>query len=253
MGETAFEILYQNDRLVAINKPPGMLVHRSPLSRDRVFVLQALRDQLGQRLYPVHRLDRATSGALLFALNPDTAHELNRAFAAQQVKKTYLAVVRGWPEPAAGLVDRPVRDDARETHREALTRYRRLAAAELPIANRRHATSRYSLMALEPRTGRRHQLRIHMERISHPIIGDTTHGDGEHNRLFREHLGTRRLLLHAASLVIPKSGNLPDGLAFHAPLRGEFAHTLDELGWREPDGPVAEAGTDSTSGTDSTC
>lgn len=249
MSPIRFEILYQDDRVVAINKPPGMLVHRSHLSRERHVVLQALRDQLDKRLYPVHRLDRATSGVLVFALDPDTAHDLNRAFTEQTVEKTYLAIVRGWPDPGEGSVARPVRDDARDTHREALTRYKRLAMAELPIANRRHPTSRYALMALAPQTGRRHQLRIHMERIAHPVIGDTTHGDGEHNRLFRQHLATHRLMLHASFLKIPKPENFEKALAFHAPLRGEFAHALEQLGWREAVTPFAEVTVDMTSGT----
>lgn len=250
MSGMHFEILFQNDRLVVINKPPGILVHRSHLSRERTVVLQALRDQLAQRLYPVHRLDRATSGVLLFALDPDTAHALNQVFTAQAVEKRYLAIVRGWPDPPEGSVDRPVRDDARDSHRDALTLYRRLATAELPIANRRHQSSRYALMALTPKSGRRHQLRIHMERISHPIIGDTTHGDGEHNRLFRQHLDAHRMMLHASHLSMQDPGNSHKTLAFHAPLRGEFAHALKQLDWQEPERPPAGIGEDITSGSD---
>ncbi|MDQ2070008.1 pseudouridine synthase [Natronospira bacteriovora] len=227
------EILHHDQWLVAVNKPPGMLVHRSHLSRERHVILQRLRDQLGQRLYPVHRLDRATSGVLLFALDPKTANSLTTTFGEGRADKAYLAVVRGWPEPETGHIDRPVRDDARESHREARTDYRRLALVEMPFSNRRHDTSRYALMQLEPETGRRHQLRIHMERIAHPIIGDTTHGDGEHNRLFRQHLDCHRLLLHASALTLAHPVEQDKTLALQAPLRGEFSDVIQTLGWRD--------------------
>jgi len=225
------DILYQDDRLVVINKPSGMLVHRTALSRDREFILQLLRDQLGQRIFPAHRLDRATSGVLVFALKSTVARWLNEAFQEQSVKKHYLAIVRGWPEPVSGLIDRPVKDDDRESHREARSRYERLDTRELAIANRRYSSSRYALMKLAPETGRRHQLRIHMERIAHPIIGDTTHGDGEHNRIFREHLEINRLMLHAWSLQLPDPDNTSNSLKFMAPPPEEWCHALDYLGW----------------------
>ncbi|MEA5445641.1 pseudouridine synthase [Gammaproteobacteria bacterium AB-CW1] len=226
-------ILYQDEQLVAVHKPSGLLVHRSPLSRDRVYLLQTLRDQLGRRLYPVHRLDRATSGVLVFAFDAETAHALNQAFTEQRVEKTYLAIVRGWPEPPEGHIDRPVRDDDREAHREAASDYRRLATATLPVANRRYPTSRYALVGLWPKTGRRHQLRIHMERISYPIIGDTTHGDGEHNRIFREHLGLDRLMLHALSLRLPHPAEPDQILDLRAQPGDQFALALERLGMAE--------------------
>jgi tRNA pseudouridine65 synthase len=224
-------ILYQDRYMVAVDKPPDILVHRSALSRDRVFLLQQLRDQLGRTLFPAHRLDRATSGILLFALEAEVARQLMTAFAERRVEKHYLAVVRGWPD-ALGQIERPVREDRNQAHREAESRYRRLATMELPVANRRYPTSRYSLLDLEPLSGRRHQLRIHMERISHPIIGDTTHGDGEHNRIFRQHFGIRRLMLHAQRLCIehPASGRQ---LELTAAPRGDFMRLLDRFDWAQ--------------------
>lgn len=227
----SFEILYRDHAMVAINKPPDILVHRSRLAKDREVVLQGLRDQLGQRLYPVHRLDRATSGVLIFGLSSEVAASLSASLPTDAARKAYLAIVRGWPEPEEGEIDRPVRDDDRREHREARTRYRRLATAELAIPNRRYPQSRYALMALYPETGRRHQLRIHMERVAHPIVGDTTHGDNDHNRIFRDRLALRRLMLHAWSLQLPH----PDPP--HRPVRitalpgDAFGAALERLGW----------------------
>ena len=200
-GHPPLPILYRDDRLVAIHKPPGVLVHRTGLaSRDERFLLQELRDQLGCRVYPLHRLDRATYGVLLFALSPETAAALGPAFGSGGVHKVYWAVVRGWTQPE-GTIDHPVRDrDTRGAPRAAQTRFRRLAQVELPVAVDRYPSSRYCLVEARPQSGRRHQLRAHFKHIHHPIIGDTSYGNGRHNRFFRERLGMGRLLLHARAL-----------------------------------------------------
>lgn len=194
------QILYQDEHYVAIDKPPGLLVHRSPISRDRVFVLQLLRDQLGRRVYPVHRLDRATSGVLIFGLSAAAAARLVERFEARLVDKEYLAVARGWVD-TEGVIDHPVADDeGNGIARPARTHYRGLATVELPFAVDRYPTARYSLVRVTPETGRRQQIRKHFKHISHHLIGDTTHGNGRHNRFFREHLGIARLLLMAHRL-----------------------------------------------------
>ena len=202
-------ILYQDEHYVAIDKPPGLLVHRSPISRDRVFALQLLRDQLGRRVYPLHRLDRATSGVMLFALSAAAAAAVGRQFDCGTVDKEYLAVVRGWVE-ADGLIDHPLADeDGNGAAQPAQTRFRCLAQIELPHAVDRYPTARYSLVAVHPLTGRRQQIRRHFKHVSHHLVGDTTHGNGRHNRFFREVLQIRRMLLLARSL------------AFHHPYLGE--------------------------------
>jgi tRNA pseudouridine65 synthase len=199
-GHVPLTILHHDAHLVAVHKPPGLLVHRSAISRDSVFLLQRLRDQLGARVYPVHRLDRATSGVIVFGLDPGTAAALGDAFAAGTVLKGYLAVARGWVD-VQGLIDHPVRDeDGDSAARPARTRYRRVATLELPYAVDRYPSARYSLVAVEPLTGRRQQIRKHFKHISHHLIGDTTHGNGRHNRFFRTRLGIDRLLLQAQSL-----------------------------------------------------
>lgn len=197
---TTLRILYQDAHYVLIDKPAGLLVHRSPVSRDRVFVLQTLRDQLGCRVYPIHRLDRATSGVLAFALNSDAAQRLAAEFAARRVGKKYLAVTRGWTD-RDGYIDHPVADeDSSGIAQAAKTRYRRLGTVELPVAVDRYPTARFSLVCAEPLTGRRQQIRRHFKHISHHLIGDTTHGNGRQNRFFRQHLGIHRLLLLAYRL-----------------------------------------------------
>jgi tRNA pseudouridine65 synthase len=193
-------ILYRDDQLIAINKPAGMLVHRSPISQDRLFVLQTLRDQIGQRVFPVHRLDRATSGVLLFALDSDTARSLVAQFETRQVGKRYVAVVRGWTDEQ-GTIDHPVADDeGNGLAQPARTSFRRLARIELPFAVDRYPTARYSLVEVRPDTGRRQQIRKHFKHVSHHLIGDTTHGNGRHNRFFRQQFAIHRLLLQSQQL-----------------------------------------------------
>ncbi|MGD2082216.1 MAG: pseudouridine synthase, partial [Chromatiales bacterium] len=221
----------RDDHYVAVDKPPGVLVHRSALSRDRIFVLQRLRAQLGKRLYPIHRLDRATSGVLVFGLTPEAAAALAGEFRAGRISKTYLAVVRGHPD-AEGVVDRPVRDRDDGRQAEARTRYRRLATAELAVAVTRYPTSRYALVEACPETGRRHQLRQHFKHIFHPVIGDTTYGEGRHNRFFRERFGVHCLLLRARGLSFthPKTGR---GVHIRAEPGEDWLLIARGLGWEK--------------------
>lgn len=224
------DILYLDDYLASVNKPPGLLVHRTGLDAGETrFALQLLRDQLGRPVWPVHRLDKGTSGVLLFALNADVARALGQAFEqGEGLRKTYHAVVRGWP-PEQGHINHPLRrmpDDMRTQREEvqpAETRYRTLERYELPLPQGHFEQTRCALVELEPLTGRRHQLRRHMKHISHPIIGDATHGKGALNRSVAGLLGVQRLWLHASRLELrhPVSGNMleiqaPPGEEWHA-------------------------------------
>ncbi|MDD3353645.1 pseudouridine synthase [Zoogloea sp.] len=235
-------ILYQDEHLVAIHKPSGLLVHRSELDRHETrFAVQLLRDQIGRHVYPAHRLDRGTSGILLFALDRATARALGGQFERQEVAKTYLAVVRGHP-PEAGRIDHALsrhRDAAEftgeassEQAQPALTDFRRLVTCELPHQVDRYPTSRYALVELTPHTGRRHQLRRHLKHIAHPIIGDATFGKGRHNRLFQQLFECHRMLLACVrmGIVHPHQGQ---PLILQAPLEGEFLAVLESLGWRD--------------------
>ncbi|MES9955470.1 MAG: pseudouridine synthase [Sedimenticola sp.] len=193
------QIVFQDEWYVAIHKPPGLLVHRSRIADGDRFAMQMLRDQIGQWVYPVHRLDRPTSGVLVFALGSESARALVRLFENRQVEKRYLAVVRGYSE-TQGHIDYPLLEEDASERQQAVTDYRRLATVELPIAVGRYRTSRYSLLEVSPVTGRMRQIRKHMKHIFHPIVGDTSHGDGKHNQMFRERFNCHRLLLQAAGL-----------------------------------------------------
>lgn len=232
-------VMHRDEQLIAIHKPSGLLVHRSNLDRHETrFALQILRDQIGQPVWPVHRLDKGTSGILLFALNVETGRALAAQFQSGAVRKRYLAVVRGIP-PESGCIDHPLKRMSEETAPEraphspaqpALTRYRRLASVELPYAVDRYPTSRYALVELTPETGRWRQLRRHLKHIAHPIIGDATHGKGRHNRFFAQHLGSNRLLLAAVELTLqhPQTGQ---PLTLQAPPADDFSAVLERLGW----------------------
>jgi tRNA pseudouridine65 synthase len=193
-------IIYRDDSLIAIHKPAGLLVHRSALDRHETrFALQMLRDQIGQPVYPVHRLDKGTSGVLLFALDREVGRLLNGQFERGEVSKRYRG--RGARAIRRNPARSIIRCSAWRTNmpasppvpprKPAQTRYRRLATVELPYRVDRYPSSRYALVELSPLTGRWHQLRRHMKHIAHPIIGDATHGKGRHNRLFQNCSATR--------------------------------------------------------------
>jgi tRNA pseudouridine65 synthase len=229
-------VLYLDERMVVVDKPSGLLVHRSPIDRHETrFALQIVRDQLGRRVYPVHRLDKGTSGVLALALDREAAAQLSRAFATRDVGKTYVALVRGWPDEA-GTIDRAlaaVEDDVvgpqSQEARAAATVYRRLATYELPVRVDRYPSSRYALLELSPLTGRRHQIRRHLAGASHPIVGDSTYGKGRHNRLFAERFGVRRLLLACTRLEFASTPGRDEPLRIDAPLAAEFAALLATL------------------------
>jgi tRNA pseudouridine65 synthase len=201
------KILFADDYLASVDKPAGLLVHRTGLDAGETrFAMQMLRDQLQRPVWPVHRLDKGTSGVLVFALNAEVARHLAQQFdSGHGLCKTYQAVVRGWPS-ASGTVDHPLRrlsDDARpmrDAVQPAITHYRVLHRFELPWATGPFCSTRLAELELRPQTGRRHQLRRHMKHLAHPIIGDATHGKGPLNRSLASQLGHQRLWLHASLL-----------------------------------------------------
>lgn len=222
-------LLHFGPGLVAIDKPAGLLVHPSALdAHEEVTAVRLLRGQLGEDVRPLHRLDKATSGVLAFARGAQAAREWRLAFESGQVRKRYLALVRGWP-PESGSIDYalardPEEPSAGQPRLEALTHFRRLACFEWPFpVDGRHPTSRYALMSIEPVTGRRHQIRRHFKHIAHPLVGDTTHGKGAHNRAVAAWLGISRLWLHATELELEG----PQGrVRIEAPCGPEWAPLL---------------------------
>lgn len=234
------EILYQDSDYVAINKPSGLLVHRTDLARfETEFALQILRDQLGQSVYPVHRLDRPTSGVLIFALSSESAKCLAEEFSEKRVKKKYLAVVRG-RSPEFCVVNHPLKEEldaiadkkARQDKpaQEAVTDVKTIATVELPFRIDRYPSTRYSLVCAIPHTGRKHQIRRHMKHLNHPIIGDVNHGVGKHNRFFREQFQNQRLLLACTEISFHHPKTKQD-VSIRAPLTRDFKEILEKLGW----------------------
>jgi tRNA pseudouridine65 synthase len=230
------EILYKDTHFVVVNKPAGLMVHRSRIApRETRFALQVVRDLVGCHVYPVHRLDKPTSGVLIFGLHPEAAGRLSSGFFNREVAKTYLAVVRGYTEEC-GIIDKPLvkyRDKKIRTAIEqpALTRFWRIGSVELPYPVSRYPTSRYSLIMVRPESGRLHQIRRHLHHISHPVIGDRAHGDGRHNRFFTETFACPRLLLAAVRVVFchPYTGST---VRVEAPLDRQFCRILQSFGWQ---------------------
>ncbi|WP_413668839.1 pseudouridine synthase [Mucilaginibacter sp. Mucisp86] len=223
------EIIYRDEHLIAINKPHGLLVHRSPIAADASeFALQLLRDQIGIKVNPVHRIDRKTGGILLFAFNKEVEIAMQKAFMENRVSKKYLAIVRGHT-PDMEDIDYPLRKE-NGTLQDAFTTYTTLKRAELDIALGKHPTSRYSLIEAVPTTGRMHQLRKHLSHIFHPIIGDRTHGCNKQNKLFLEQWEMTTMLLHASQLSFTHPVT-NDVVKIEAQLQPEFTRVMEIMGW----------------------
>ncbi|MCU8020228.1 MULTISPECIES: tRNA pseudouridine(65) synthase TruC [unclassified Shewanella] len=236
------EILYEDEHLVAIHKPAGLLVHRSYLARrERFFAMQLTRDLVGCHVFPVHRLDRPTSGVLLFAKSSEVANALCEQFASHTIEKQYLALVRG-NMYESGILDYALKveldelgdknADPNKAAQEAVTAYEPLLNTEIPYPSGRYPTSRFALVRLSPKTGRKHQLRRHMAHLRHPIVGDTTHGDGKQNTFFREHFGINRLWLIAKKLTFTHPIT-QTRLSIETELESEWETVFAELGWDE--------------------
>lgn len=227
------DILYDDANFIAINKPAGMLVHRTQISEDTVFVLQTLRDQIGASVYVIHRLDRATSGVLILGKSSADAESLAEQFREKTIEKRYWAIVRGWTDDR-GTIDYAVRDQDKPGAEllPAVTHYRTLGRSEVPHAiGYKYPTARFSLVEASPETGRRHQIRKHFAHILHPVIGDKRHGDNKHNAYFEKTLYLPRMFLHAGELAFthPVTGQ---PLRIQAPIDDLFEKTLGLLDLR---------------------
>jgi tRNA pseudouridine65 synthase len=225
-------VLYADERLAVVDKPARLMAHDSGLARgEHDFLADRLRAQFGKPVSLIHRLDRATSGCLLVAFDKDSARLLGEQFMGRAVTKTYLAVCRGWPEPGEGLIDHPLDGGPGKPEKKpAQTAYRVLATGAMPWAYGEHAESRFALLECTPHTGRFRQIRRHLKHRHHHLIGDTSHGDGARNRMFRMHLGVHRMLLHAWRLAFdhPLDGRR---VGVTAPLDAEFGKALRAFGW----------------------
>ena len=237
-------ILYLDSQLVVVNKPSGLLVHRTALdAHETENAMHIVRDQLGQWVYPFHRLDKATSGVLIFALDQETARLMTQSFTEKNISKQYLAIVRGFTKEEE-RIDHPLKEQShRKAHRDtnkdkpaqqAITEYRQLATIEIPGPVGRYDTARYSYVSVTPFTGRNHQIRRHMKHIFHPVINDTTYGDGKQNDFFRRVFGCRRLLLHCQRMTFLHPW-ADQELSIHAPLDATFVSLLKVLKWDKVD------------------
>jgi len=238
MSEECLEILFRDEHLIAVDKPPGIFVHRSSMSpASEPNVVRRLRRQIGQLVTPVHRLDRATSGVLLFALDTDTAREMSRRYSERAVVKKYAALVRGHTLDQRTIENplKPYRDgltagkSGGSSGQAARTEIRTICRCEIPHSAGRYPTSRYSLIEAVPLTGRRHQIRRHLKQVSHPVIGDVRHGDNRHNHLLQKLCGLNCMMLAACHLAFehPVTGL---HTVINAPLRPDFQSTLSFLG-----------------------
>ena len=235
-GETEnvpLQLLHLDDQLAVVDKPAGLMVHDSKLARgEDDFLADRLREQLGRPIFLVHRLDRATSGCLLLAFDRESASVLGKALMGGEVAKDYLAVCRGWPAEEAWRVDHDLDGGpGKPIKKPAITDFQCLATGELAVPGSGFETSRYALLRCQPQTGRFRQIRRHLKHLSHHLIGDTSHGDGRHNRNFRMQ-GVHRMLLHAERLRFPHpAGGQVD---VRAPLDREFQKAMDLFGWQLP-------------------
>jgi tRNA pseudouridine65 synthase len=218
MASPSIELLYVDDHVVVANKPSGLLVHRGWANDDDVAMFR-VRDAIGEHVHPIHRLDRGTSGALVLARSREVAATLMRALELGEVRKTYLALVRGTP-PDAGTIDHPVPKSEDGERVPAVTRFRRLA---------RSSVDRCSLVLAEPLTGRLHQIRRHLKHLGHPLIGDVNYGSGELNRHYRTTYGLHRLALHAGRVELDHP-RTRERLAVTAPLPEDLGQALEQLG-----------------------
>lgn len=235
--QMSLPILYRDERYIAIHKPAGLLVHRTSIAASETeFALQKLRDQIDHPVFPLHRLDKPTSGLLIFALDREAASRLAEQFANHTLQKAYLAIVRGHT-PERAHIDYPVKAqvDKRSPNKpppQGITDLLTLATCELEIANDRYAQSRYSLVELRPQTGRRHQLRYHMKHISHPIIGDPKYGKKVHNELFKTHFDCQRLLLASIELCFTHPFTLKPVEIKCLP-SDDYISVATQLGWED--------------------
>ncbi|WP_440873813.1 tRNA pseudouridine(65) synthase TruC [Thalassotalea sp. PLHSN55] len=236
------DILYQDEHLVAVDKPAGLFVHRSFMDKDeKYFALQLVRDQIGKYVYPLHRLDKPTSGVLLFALSKEVAQQMGELFSQHQLEKTYYALVRGHLS-GQGLVDYALKEkldkigdkyaNVDKPAQSAQTHYQSLAQATLPIAVGKYPSVRYSLVKCLPKTGRRHQIRRHLAHLRHPIIGDINYGDNKQNPFFIEHFKFKQLMLFAQkiSFVHPVT---KQPMVIQAKFNEKWLHAFKLLSWQE--------------------
>lgn len=234
-------IIYEDDYCLAVNKPNNVLVHHAKHSRnvsEELSLLQIIENHIQLKVYPIHRLDRKTSGILLLAKEKEYVSEFQDLFTRNTIQKTYYGIVRGF-SPENKIIDSPVKGRDAKVYKEALTHLKTLNNITLDIPVKPYDSSRYSLVELQPKTGRMHQLRVHMNKISHPLIGDPKYGDKNHNVMFETHFNCQRLFLHAGKLEFlhPFSNEL---LKLTAEFPKDWFTLFTQFSWENPFNTIAQ-------------
>lgn len=215
-------VLFEDDCLVAVHKPAGLVVHASDDAPLRDTCLRRVRSQTGRKVWPCHRLDRPTSGLLLFAFSPELAEAVFVQFRERTVEKHYSGLCRGFLGPEQHELEHPI------DGRWALTRFATVQQFRVGMRVGRYPSARYSLLDIQPVSGRRHQIRRHLKRLGHPLVGDRKHGDRDHNRFWMQVWGLRPMFLHSSSLSLrhPTSG---DAMQLACPLSPPLQAALEQL------------------------
>ncbi|MEQ6124025.1 pseudouridine synthase [Pseudotenacibaculum sp. MALMAid0570] len=229
------EIVHQDKFCVVVNKPNNVLVHHAHHSRnksDELSLLQLLENQLSNKLYPIHRLDRKTSGILLLATETKYVSAFQKLFENQEISKIYYGIVRGFA-PASLIIDSPVKGRDADVYKDAETELTCLEKTTLNIPVKPYDSSRYSLVELKPKTGRLHQLRIHMNKISHPLINDAKYGDKNHDLMYAENLGWKNMFLHAGKLEFAHPFT-NEQLSLNADFPKDWKELFDKFDWKNP-------------------
>lgn len=234
----SIEIIYQDEYCICVNKPHDVLVHHSRFSRNNAAedsLIQLLEQQQGKKYYPVHRLDRRTSGVLILATEKEYVAAFQELFTEQRIQKIYYAVVRGFASEYQ-LIDSPVKGKDAKAYKEAETEAFLLEKVTLEIPVKPYDTSRYSLVKLLPKTGRMHQLRIHMKKISNPIIGDGKYGDHHHDAMYDEEFGWNNLFLHAGSIAF-KHPFTQQEMKLNGSFSNNWQQLFERFNWKNPNKP----------------
>lgn len=231
----SLEIIYEDEYLLCVNKPNNVLVHHAFHSRnvaDEDSLLQIIENEKGLKVYPIHRLDRKTSGIILMAKQKEFVSKFQELFTNNEIQKTYYGVVRGF-SPETKTIDTPVKGRDANVHKDALTYLKTLENVTLNIPVKPYDSSRYSLVELSPKTGRMHQLRVHTNKISHPLIGDAKYGDKNHDVMFDENFGWKNLFLHAGKLEFTHPFSSEE-LILKASFTEDWVTLFKQFSWKNP-------------------
>jgi tRNA pseudouridine65 synthase len=229
------QVIYEDQWILCVNKPNNMVVHHAYFSRNvasELSLLQLAENEKEMKLYPIHRLDRKTSGIILLAKQKEYVAMFQQLFEKKQIEKKYFGVVRGF-SPEKKIIDLPVKGKDKKKHKNAITHLSTLDSITLNIPVKPYDTSRYSLVELLPKTGRTHQLRIHTYKNNHPLLGDSKYGDINHNAMFVKEFGFQHLFLHAGVLLFnhPKTNQ---ELCLIANFPKDWCTLLKNFNWKNP-------------------